>query len=95
MIHRENFKHESQIKLPTASHSRMFGVPLEELMGVDGEKDGLPRVVKDCIQYLRQSGASISEQIIISFAASKYASRHGRGGFVPAFTEISGAESSP
>jgi Rho GTPase-activating protein 1 len=25
-------------------------------MGYDGEKDGVPRVVKDCIQYLRQTG---------------------------------------
>lgn len=34
----------------------MFGVALEDLMGVEGEKDGLPRVVRDCVQYLRESG---------------------------------------
>ena len=53
---RENLKHESEINTPSASHSRMFGIPLDELMGFDGEKDGLPRVVRDCIQYLRESG---------------------------------------
>jgi Rho GTPase-activating protein 1 len=26
-------------------------------MGYDGEKGGIPRVVKDCVQYLRQTGA--------------------------------------
>jgi Rho GTPase-activating protein 1 len=26
-------------------------------MGYDGEKSGVPRVVKDCAQYLRQTGA--------------------------------------
>lgn len=25
-------------------------------MGYDGEKGGIPRVVKDCIQYLRETG---------------------------------------
>lgn len=29
-------------------------------MGYDGEKGGVPRVVKDCAQYLRQTGASVS-----------------------------------
>ena len=38
----------------------MFGVPLEDLMGYDGEKDGLPRVVRDCIHYLRETGARVS-----------------------------------
>ncbi|KAH8109293.1 RhoGAP-domain-containing protein [Phellopilus nigrolimitatus] len=55
-VYSENLKHESQISLPTASYSRMFGISLEELMGFDGEKDGLPRVVRDCIQYLRETG---------------------------------------
>ena len=50
-------KHEVQIRLPTPTRSLMFGVPLEELMGYDGEKDGLPRVVRDCVQYLREAGA--------------------------------------
>ena len=53
---RENLKHEKQIMLPTPTRADLFGVPLEELMGFDGEKGGLPRVVKDCIQYLRSTG---------------------------------------
>ena len=36
--------------------SQMFGVPLDAIMGYEGEKDGLPRVVRDCIQYLRETG---------------------------------------
>ena len=27
-------------------------------MGYDGEKDGIPRVIKDSIQYLRETGTS-------------------------------------
>ncbi|EIW59301.1 Rho GTPase activation protein [Trametes versicolor FP-101664 SS1] len=55
-VYQENLKHEKQINLPVMSRSDLFGVPLEELMGFDGEKGGLPRVVKDCIQYLRSTG---------------------------------------
>lgn len=50
-------KHEQQIRMPTSTRADLFGVPLEELMGYDGEKGGIPRVVKDCIQYLRETGA--------------------------------------
>ena len=38
--------------------SSIFGVPLENLMGYNGEKGGIPRVVKDTIQFLRDSGMS-------------------------------------
>ncbi|KAF4591207.1 hypothetical protein EYR40_009810 [Pleurotus pulmonarius] len=55
-VYRENLKHESQIALPTPARSNVFGVPLEELMGYEGEKGGVPRVVKDCIQFLRETG---------------------------------------
>ncbi|PCH39832.1 RhoGAP-domain-containing protein [Wolfiporia cocos MD-104 SS10] len=55
-VYQENLKHERQIQMPTPMRADLFGVPLEELMGFDGEKGGLPRVVKDCIQYLRQTG---------------------------------------
>lgn len=41
-------------------YSAIIGVPLEEIMGVDGEKGGIPRVVRDCIQYLRETGSFIS-----------------------------------
>ena len=29
-------------------------------MGYNGEKGGIPRVVKDCVQYLRQTGTPVS-----------------------------------
>ena len=53
---RENSKHEKSITLPMPTRSNIFGVPLEELMGYNGEKGGIPRVVKDCIQFLRERG---------------------------------------
>jgi hypothetical protein len=56
---RENSKHEQRITLPIQTRSNLFGVHLEELMGYDGEKGGAPRVVKDCVQYLRQTGTSV------------------------------------
>jgi len=46
--------------LPIQTRSNLFGVHLEELMGYDGEKGGVPRVVKDCVQYLRQTGAPVA-----------------------------------
>ncbi|KAG6811969.1 hypothetical protein H0H92_005073 [Tricholoma furcatifolium] len=58
---RENLKFESSITMPTRTianaRSNIFAVPLEELMGYDGEKGGVPRVVKDSIRYLRENGA--------------------------------------
>jgi len=57
-ILRENLKHEKQINMPVPIRASVFGVPLEELMGFDGEKGSAPRVVKDAIQYIRESGAS-------------------------------------
>lgn len=38
-------------------------------MGYDGEKDGIPRVIKDSIQYLRETGThfpSISRRTMIN-----------------------------
>ncbi|KZT23417.1 CDC42 rho GTPase-activating protein [Neolentinus lepideus HHB14362 ss-1] len=55
-VYQENLKHEREVKLPIPTRADLFGVPLEELMGFDGEKGGIPRVVKDCIQYLRENG---------------------------------------
>jgi Rho GTPase-activating protein 1 len=43
--------------MPMPIRANVFGVPLEELMGCDGEKGGIPRVIKDPIQYIRESGA--------------------------------------
>ncbi|EEB92256.1 hypothetical protein MPER_09264 [Moniliophthora perniciosa FA553] len=36
--------------------SSTFGVPLEDIMGYEGEKGGIPRVVRDAIQFLRETG---------------------------------------
>lgn len=55
-VYRENLKHERKISLPVPTRSSIFGVPLEELMGYNGEKGGIPRVVKDAIQFLRETG---------------------------------------
>ncbi|KIJ64597.1 hypothetical protein HYDPIDRAFT_28531 [Hydnomerulius pinastri MD-312] len=55
-VYQENSKHEKQINMPIAIRASVFGVPLEELMGYDGEKGSIPRVVKDAIQYIRESG---------------------------------------
>jgi Rho GTPase-activating protein 1 len=62
-ICRENLKHERHITLPSPTRSSVFGVPLEELMGYSGEKGGIPRVVKDCIQYLRETGTFDSSHL--------------------------------
>ncbi|KAJ8523208.1 hypothetical protein ONZ45_g299 [Pleurotus djamor] len=59
-VYQENSKHESQITLPTTTRSSMFGVPLEDMMGYDGEKGGIPRVVRDSIQFLRETGNVVS-----------------------------------
>ncbi|KAI0056573.1 Rho GTPase activation protein [Artomyces pyxidatus] len=55
-VYQENLKHERRITMPIPTQSYIFGVHLEDLMGYDGEKGGIPRVVKDCIQYLRETG---------------------------------------
>ncbi|KAL1746530.1 hypothetical protein HDZ31DRAFT_33971 [Schizophyllum fasciatum] len=55
-VYQENAKYEREIILPIPVRSSVFGVPLEEIMGYDGEKGGIPRVVKDCIQFLRETG---------------------------------------
>lgn len=58
-FHRENSKLEREIILPTPTRANIFAVPLEDLMGYDGEKDGIPRVIKDSIQYLRETGTHL------------------------------------
>ncbi|KIK61692.1 hypothetical protein GYMLUDRAFT_243378 [Collybiopsis luxurians FD-317 M1] len=54
--YQENLKHEQKITLPIHTLSSTFGVPLEDIMGFEGEKGGIPRVVKDAIQFLRVTG---------------------------------------
>ncbi|KAF8548337.1 Rho GTPase activation protein [Imleria badia] len=55
-VYQENMKHERQINMPIPIRASVFGVPLEDLMGCDGERGGIPRVIKDSIQYIRESG---------------------------------------
>ncbi|KAI6023782.1 hypothetical protein BKA83DRAFT_10750 [Pisolithus microcarpus] len=55
-VYKENLKYEKEVTMPIPIRASLFGVPLEELMGYDGEKDGIPRVVRDAIQYIRESG---------------------------------------
>ncbi|KAH7322079.1 hypothetical protein B0J17DRAFT_723751 [Rhizoctonia solani] len=56
-VYNENLKHERTITLPsTAPSSLTFGVPLEQLMGPDGEASPVPRVIRDCVEYLRSEG---------------------------------------
>ncbi|KAG8714124.1 hypothetical protein FRC08_012339 [Ceratobasidium sp. 394] len=56
-VYNENLKHERAITLPsTVPSSLTFGVPLQSLMGPDGESSPLPRVVRDCGEYLRSEG---------------------------------------
>ncbi|KAJ7037499.1 hypothetical protein C8F04DRAFT_413549 [Mycena alexandri] len=59
-VYQENLKYETKITLPvtTRGDTHIFGVPLEDLMGFDGEKGGIPRVVKDAIQFIREAGMS-------------------------------------
>jgi hypothetical protein len=53
---RENAKFEREIVLPDTLRDNVFGVPLEALMGEHGEKGGIPRVVKDCVEFIRERG---------------------------------------
>lgn len=62
-----DLKYESTVTLPGTSGSdeqnaagnqqrsgtRVFGVPIETLMGERGEKGGIPRVVRDCVEVLK------------------------------------------
>lgn len=55
-VYQENLKYERKITLPVPNRSSIFGVPLEDLMGFYGEKNGIPRVVRDSILFLRERG---------------------------------------
>ena len=58
---RENLKNEAGITLPVHPLSSHFGVPLDELMGAYGERGGVPRVVRDCVTFLREKGEVFHE----------------------------------
>lgn len=62
-VYEYNLKYEDKITLPPSpdydeNKHLMFGVPLEVLMGSEGE-NGLPRVVRDCVIYLRAEGLQV------------------------------------
>ncbi|CAI2184668.1 12792_t:CDS:2 [Funneliformis geosporum] len=62
-VYEYNSKYEVKITLPPSlnydeNKRLMFGVPLEVLMGSEGE-NGLPRVVRDCVTYLRTEGLTV------------------------------------
>jgi len=63
-ISRENLKFERKITLPVPMRSSTFGVPLEDLMGYNGEKGGVPRVVRDATQFLREMGTCSLEKVL-------------------------------
>ncbi|CAO1623643.1 unnamed protein product [Jaminaea pallidilutea] len=62
-----NTKLEPEIKLPrsydgayndrqaTNELPKVFGAPLQQLMGEKGEKGGIPRVVRDCVEALQRT----------------------------------------
>ncbi|KAG9325599.1 hypothetical protein KVV02_004901 [Mortierella alpina] len=57
-VYRHNLKFEDAITLPEDQQDhahRVFGAPLERLMGVNGE-NGLPPFIRDCIGNLIQNG---------------------------------------
>ncbi|KAF8328209.1 uncharacterized protein EI90DRAFT_3146228 [Cantharellus anzutake] len=56
--YQENLKYENEITLPTMQkeHSKAFGVSLDDLMGDYGISSGIPRVVRDCVDYVRMNG---------------------------------------
>ncbi|CAJ0907112.1 8806_t:CDS:10 [Entrophospora sp. SA101] len=59
-VYEHNLKFEDKITLPPSPNydedeTSVFNVPIETLMGLEGEK-GLPSVVKECVTYLRSEG---------------------------------------
>ncbi|KAG8890717.1 hypothetical protein FRB98_006221 [Tulasnella sp. 332] len=58
-VYQENLKVEREITIPAAEHANVFGISLEILMGDYGEKGGIPRVVKDCVEFVRERGMEV------------------------------------
>ncbi|KAF9910734.1 hypothetical protein EC991_005719 [Linnemannia zychae] len=57
-VYQHNLKFEDTITLPDNQQdyaNRVFGAPLERLMGPNGEK-GLPKFIQDCIRNLIENG---------------------------------------
>ncbi|KAJ7752484.1 hypothetical protein DFH07DRAFT_1031763 [Mycena maculata] len=57
-VYQENLKYEHKITLPVTTWGEYahLRLPLEDLMGFNSEKGGIPRVVRDTIQFIRESG---------------------------------------
>ena len=77
---------EKEIVLPTPTRANIFAVALEDLMGYDGEKDGIPRVIKDSIQYLRETGTCFFPPYP-SLRNEQRAHRSRGGGIIPEVAE--------
>ncbi|KAF9431687.1 hypothetical protein BGZ76_011837 [Entomortierella beljakovae] len=56
-VYQHNLKFESTITLPESQDTskKVFGAPLEQLMGPNGE-NGLPIFIRDCIKNLKENG---------------------------------------
>jgi Rho GTPase-activating protein 1 len=52
------------------TEAKMFGVPLSSLMGERGEKGGVPRVLRDCAEFLRADGRLKTEGLFRRSPAS-------------------------
>lgn len=63
-LYRENLKYETQIVMPVATRADLFGVPLPDIMGYNGEKGGVPRVIRDSILFLRATGTRSAFSIV-------------------------------
>ncbi|BFZ61738.1 hypothetical protein YB2330_002813 [Saitoella coloradoensis] len=57
-VYKHNSKYEAHVEVPAQDQGAMFGLRLEDVMGHEGE-NGLPRVVRDVINYLRAEGLNV------------------------------------
>ncbi|KAJ7745016.1 hypothetical protein DFH07DRAFT_977968 [Mycena maculata] len=57
-VYQENLKYERKITLPVTTWGEYahLRLPLEDLMGFNGEKGGIPCVVRNAIQFIHESG---------------------------------------
>ena len=55
----------STLKNQVTSSKRVFGLKIEEVMGKDGEL-GLPCVIADCIDYIRQNDSTYLAPMSVS-----------------------------
>ncbi|KAJ7755285.1 hypothetical protein DFH07DRAFT_1028175 [Mycena maculata] len=67
-VYQENLKYERKITLPVTTWGEYahLRLPLEDLMGFNSEKGGIPRVVRDTIQFIRESGEAYDRGTVVS-----------------------------